>query len=588
MTSPTPPLVSYRVSMARRNAHLFDVEAHFPEGGDLLTVALPVWTPGNYRIHEHARHLQQPVATTQGGAPLPVHRTDKCSYEIHSRGQAVTLRYCVYAHELTAHASHLDASHGYFNGTTLFLYAEPLRSLPHRVTVESPEGWTPFCALDRDGDDFIAPDYDTLVDSPFEVGPHTPLRFSVAGVPHEVVIWGEPKPDAERLTAWVQRICEMPTRLFGVLPIQRYLFLIYLTDKGRGALEHQASSVLLCARSMFQNTQGWESFLSLAAHEYFHLWHVKRIRPAAFFPLDYRRESYTSLLWTFEGTTSYYENIFLLRAGLMSASRFLIRLGEKFSAVSALPGRKVQTLADASRVAWIHHGEENSSNSTTSYYIKGELVSVLLDLEIRRVTKGKETLHDVMRLLWRRYGDGAGVPEDGVERAAAEVAGVDLSGFFNRALRSTEELDVTVFDHVGLELRFRERDSLMDKGGSPSRRLQGDVRPRGWIGLLPKGTRGISEVLEGSPAMEAGLCPEDEIVALDGFRVDATTLLTRCDEMMPGERLTLTLFRRDQLLERVVTVGPKPQDAAYFALVDNPTDEQKGAFQAWLGVSWQG
>jgi predicted metalloprotease with PDZ domain len=583
-----PEAVHYRVSMLRPHAHLFEVEATFPAGPDTLEALLPVWTPGSYLVREFARHVQDVSATGPGGEPLPVRRVDKRTWRVQAGGQAVTLHYRVYANELTVRTSHLDDSHGYFNGATLFLYTEATRGLEHLVTVEAPEKWKSFSALERRGESFVAPNYDELVDSPFEVGPHTPLAFTAAGVPHEVVVWGDTVPDASRLCSDLQRICETQAKLFGGLPLRRYLFLVYLTDKGRGGLEHKASTALLFPRAGLQNSRGWEDFLTLAAHEYFHLWNIKRVKPRALVPFDYSQENYTSLLWAFEGATSYYDNLFVLRAGLMGASRYLTRLGETLSALHATPGRKVQTLAEASLVSWVKHyrPDEHSPNSAISYYLKGEVVAALLDLELRRATSDARGLDDLMRLLWRRYGDESGVPEDGVEAAASEVAGTDLGAFFDRAVRSTEELDYSVFSHVGLEVHFRPRESPSDKGGIPAR-PKGEGKLKGWLGVTTKGSSTIATVLDGSPAQEAGLYVDDELVALDGWRVDAAGLLARCDEKHPGETVLITVFRRDRLLEVPVALGQKPADAAWLARVDKPTDTQKAAYQAWLGTPWE-
>ncbi len=582
-----PEAVHYRVSMLRPHSHLFEVEATFPAGPDTLDALLPVWTPGSYLVREFARHVQE-VSASAGGAHLPVQRVDKRTWRVQARGRAVTLRYRVYANELTVRTSHLDGTHGYFNGATLFLYTEATRGQEHHVTVEAPAGWRPFAALERRGEAFVAKDYDELVDSPFEVGPHTPHTFTAAGVPHEVVVWGDAVPDAGRLCSDLQRICETEARMFGGLPMSRYLFLVYLTDKGRGGLEHKASTSLLFPRVGLQNSRGWEDFLTLAAHEYFHLWNIKRVKPKALVPFDYSQENYTSLLWAFEGATSYYDNLIVLRAGLMSASRYLTRQGETLSALHATPGRKVQTLAEASLVSWVKHyrPDENSPNSAISYYLKGEVVAVLLDLEIRRATNNARGLDDLMRLLWQRHGDESGVPEDGVEAAASEVAGKDLSAFFDRAVRSTEELDYSVFWHVGLEVHFRPRESSSDKGGSPVR-TKGDGKPKGWLGVTTKGSATLATVVDGSPAQEAGLYVDDDVVALDGWRVDGAGLLARCDDKSPGDTVRLTVFRRDRLLEVPVTLGQKPADAAWLARVEKPTDAQKAAYQAWLGAPWE-
>ncbi|HME91779.1 MAG TPA: PDZ domain-containing protein [Myxococcaceae bacterium] len=581
--------VRYRVAMSQPHSHLFEVEARFPAQSGPLVVALPVWTPGSYLVREFARHLQDLSATDEAGRRLDVSRLDKRSFQIAAQGKNVRLQYRVYANELTVRTSHLDGTHGYFNGATLFLYAEALRGAQHRVSVDSPPGWRPFSALDREGDEFVAADYDELIDSPFEVGPHLPVEFQVAGVPHQIVVWGGDALDREKLAADLQKVCEAESALFGGLPMRRYLFLIYLADKGRGGLEHKASTSLLFARPNLLNSKGWEDFLTLAAHEYFHLWNVKRIKPRSLVPFDYSQESYTQLLWAFEGTTSYYDNLLVRRAGLMSASRYLNRLGECLTALHSTPGRKVQTLAEASMMAWIKHyrPDENSPNSAISYYLKGEIVAALLDLEIRRATQDERSLDDVMRLLWTRYGDERGVPEDGVERAATEVASRDLSAFFDRAIRSTAELDYSAFQHVGLEVKFRVKESPGDKGGSPPRIKPAELKPKGWLGISIKGGATIASVLEGSPAMKAGLYADDDIVALDGYRVDGAGLIARCEEKRPGETAKVTVFRRDRLVEVEIPLEDKPADAAYLARMENPTEAQRAAFQAWLNASWE-
>jgi predicted metalloprotease with PDZ domain len=402
------------------------------------------------------------------------------------------------------------------------------------------------------------------------------------------VVWGEPSPPAARLTADLSRICETEAKLFGELPLRRYLFLTYLTDKGRGGLEHMASTALLYPRFGLATPKGWEDFMTLAAHEYFHLWNVKRIKPKALVPFDYSQEVYTSLLWAFEGVTSYYDNLIVRRAEIMSAARYLTRLGETLTLLQGTPGRRAQSLAEASWMSWIKHyrPDENSPNSAISYYLKGEVVGCLLDLEIRRATGDRQSLDDVMRLLWRRYGDGRGVSEDGVEAVAAEVAGRSLAPFFDRAVRSTSDLDYEVFGHVGLEAKVRVRESAGDKGGTPPRTKNGEAKPKGWLGILPKGGSTIGSVLEGSPAMEAGLYADDELVALDGFKVDCVALSTRCEEKRPGEQVRIAVFRRDRLLDVPVTLGTKPADAIYLARVEKPSDAQKSAYQAWLGASW--
>ncbi len=581
--------VSYRVSMSRPHAHVFEVQAHFPAAGDEVVVALPVWTPGSYLVREYARHVQELQVLSISDQPIAFERLDKRSLKVLAGNKPFRLHYKVYANELTVRTSHLDGSHAYFNGATLFYYCEQLRDREHRVAVHCPLNWKVTCALPQLGLDFIAENYDELVDSPFEAGTHTPIAFTAANVPHEVVLWGEPQLDEKKLTVDLAKVIEAEAALFGGLPMKRYVFFIYGTDKGRGGLEHKASTALLFPRAGFSTPKGWEDFLTLAAHEYFHLWNIKRVKPRALVPFDYAGENYTQLLWAFEGGTSYYDNLIVRRAGLMPPGRYLTRFGETLTLLQSTPGRKIQALVDASYLSWIKHyrPDENTSNTAISYYLKGEIVCGLLDLTIRRATQNARSLDDVMRLLWKRFGDGSGVPEDGVEKAATEVAGVDLKPFFDRALRTTEELDYTPLAHVGLEAKFRVRESANDKGGSAPRVKAGEEKLRGWVGITTRGSATVATVVEGSPAMDAGLYPDDELLALDGLKVDGAGLIARLEEKKPGDKARVTLFRRDRLTDVELIVGTKPADAVYLARVDRPTAEQKSAFKSWLGAAWE-
>jgi len=578
------PAVRYRVSMERPHSHLFQVEAEFPPATESLTVSLPVWTPGSYLVREYARHVQDFEVTDPHGTRLPFERVDKRSFKIRTGGLAARCRYRVYANELTVRTSHLDDSHGYFNGATLFFTAEALRLAPVRVRVQVPPGWQVATALPRDGEDFLAADYDELVDSPFEVGPGAPIAFVAAGKAHEVVLWGGPQLEERKLVGDLTRLIETEAAMLGGLPNQRYLFILHAADKGRGGLEHRASTVLLYPRLGFSGARGWEDFLTLCAHEYLHLWNVKRIKPRRFVPFDYGQENYTQLLWWFEGGTSYYDSLVTRRAGLMTPARYLTRVGETLTALHGTPGRAVLPLAEASMIAWTKHyrPDENTVNSSISYYLKGEVVCLLLDLTLRQLTGGAKSLDDLLRLLWQRYGDGSGVPEQGVEAAAEEVAGTSLATFFDAALRSTRELDYSVLQSVGLELKWRARESSADKGGTPPRKGE---RKDGWLGLVPRGAQ-VAAVLDGGPAALAGLYADDEVVAVDGLRCDAAALVARCEERHPGEAVRVTVFRRERLLEVPLTVGQKPAEAAWVVKVENPTADQRAAYEGWLQAPW--
>ncbi len=574
--------VSYRVSCPEPHTHLVEVEAHFPAGFQTLDVSLPVWTPGSYLVREYARHVQQLVVCDLADAPVAFERLDKSTLRVTCSNKPFRLRYQVYANELTVRTSHLDSTHGAFNGATLFYYSEALRARQHRVFVTPPAGWRVTCALPSQGAEFLAENYDQLIDSPFELGTHDVVKFNAAGVPHEVVLWGGVQVDTDKLASDLTQVIETEAKLFGGLPHDRYVFFIYGTDRARGGLEHKASTSLVYPRNGFSTTKGWDDFLSLAAHEYFHLWNIKRIKPKRLVPFQYQQENYTELLWFFEGGTSYYDNLMVHRAGLMPASRYLTRVGENISALHSTPGRQVQTLCDASFLAWIKHyrPDENTVNSAISYYVKGEVVCLLLDLHLRALTNDSKCLDDVMRLLWSRYRDESGVPEDGIERAVAEVAGRDMKAFFDDTIRSVKALDYSVLSHVGLRLMLRPKESATDKGGTPPR-SKNEKNP-GYLGIVPKGSNGILSVLSGSPAMRGLLSSDDEIVALDNVKCDAAALIARCEDKKPGNIINITVFRREQLQQVTVVLGEKPSEAAYVVPVENPTAQQRQSYAKWL------
>ncbi len=585
----SPMTVHYRVRVANPHEHLLEVQATFQADGP-LELWLPVWTPGSYLVREYARHVQDFEAQDTAGRPLPWARVDKNTWRLpRPESGAAQVRYRVYANDLTVRTNHLEGGHAYLNGAATFVTSDRHRAESCELTVEVPEGWNVHCALPRGpAGELRAADYDELVDSPVEAGPHPALEFTAAGKPHQLVVWGEAGAGAAQLTADLKTLCELEAELFGGLPFDRYLFLLLLTDKGRGGLEHAASCTLLAPRTAFRPRRAYEDLLALAAHEYFHLWNVKRIKPRALVPFDYQRENYTTLLWAMEGITSYYDTLLLRRGRFIDAGRYLARLGEAITSLESSPGRRAQTLVEASRLAWIKHyrPDENSPNSAISYYVKGEVVAALLDLEIRRRSGGARSLDDVMRLLWTRFGDGSGVPENGVEAAASEVAGTDLSAFFDRALRSTEELDYGVFGSAGLVLKRRGRRSGSDRGGTPA---ESDEPDRPWLGVELKSSdrATVSTVYTGSPAARAGLYVDDEVLALDGYRVTSGTLPDRIEERVLGEKVRLTLFRRDQLLELEIQLEPRPLTACWLEKVAQPSPAQRALYEAWLQESFE-
>jgi predicted metalloprotease with PDZ domain len=608
----------YRLSMPEPHTHLFHLEAEIDGAGAEVELLFPVWTPGSYLVREFARHVEAVAASDGDGRALPVERLDKHRFRISAAGAGrAVLRYRVYANELTVRTCHLDGTHGFVNGAAVFPIVRGREAEPHRVEVVPPPGWSVATALEGGPTAFTARDYDELADSPLEIGTHRVVRFTALGKPHEIAIWGRGEVDEARLATDAGKVVEAFAALMGGLPYDRYLFIVHLADKRRGGLEHARSSTLHVARTGFYPPEAYEETLGLLAHELFHAWNVKRLRPAALVPLDYSREQYTRLLWWFEGATSYYENVALARAGLLAPKHWLKRLGQALTALERTPGARKTSAEEASFLAWVklYRQDENSVNSAVSYYLKGELVCLALDLELRRAGS---SLDAVLRRLYAQYamgtekedfqrsggagsditspspprsggegrGEGAGLPEDGVERAAAELLGpAPARRFFDRFVRGTEPLvlDPSV---LGLALRRRVTEGFDDKGGTPPK--PNHRPPPGFLGAeLPNGPKlVVSSVREGSPAHLAGLYAEDEIVAEGGFRVDRAALWDRLCQKGPGGTLALTVFRRDELVEVPVVLGEPPEDAVWLEPLPDATPEQRGAFEAWCGGRW--
>jgi predicted metalloprotease with PDZ domain len=569
-------------------------------GSSTLEVRLPVWTPGSYLVREHQRHVDGFLAHDERGRRLAVEKTDKSTWRVACEGAGrVQVGYRLGCVELTVRTNHVDATHAFLNPSASCAFVVGREAEPCEVRVDLPADWQVWVALRQQGGAYLAGDYDELADSPFEMGPlstHAAHPFTVLGVPHELVVWGRGDFDALKAIPDIQKIIAAEAAIFGGLPYaERYLFILHLNDKNRGGLEHRRSCALVATRFSFSQRPGYEDFLLLVAHEFFHLWNVKRLRPAAFTPYDWSRENHTQLLWAMEGLTSTYEVIALRRAGLITAQRFLEIWAERATQLLRTPGRLRTPLLQASFDAWIKHyrPDETTANTTISYYLKGSLVGLLLDLELRKRSAGARSLDDLMRLLVERHGGPPGLPEGGVERAATDLLGAEhaagMSAFFDRALRSVEELDFAGgLSAVGLRAAVHPAAGAEDKGSAevdPAGAPSGEPA-RAWFGAALRERNGsleVASVAEGSPAQKAGLGAGDEIVALEGFRSELKGRIARA---VPQQPLRLTLFRMDELIELRVVPAQAPSDTMTLVSDAAATPQQRALRAQWLGGPW--
>ena len=593
--------VRYAIRAAQPGAHLFHVtvtvEAPDPQGQRFM---LPVWIPGSYMIREFARHIVR-ISALAGDSKIALQRLDKHTWSAEAVEGALTLAYEVYAWDLSVRGAHVDESHAFFNGTSVFLSPVGCGEQPCTVDILPPEGrkyakWkvatglAPARGTTRGGfGTYLAADYDELIDCPVEMGAFERVEFTALGVPHEIVITGRvPKLDLKRLGTDLQRMAEVQIRLFEPrqqkAPFDRYTFLTMAVGDGYGGLEHRNSTALICRRDdlpyvgMKDATSAYRTFLGLASHEYFHSWNVKRIRPAAFVPYDLNRENYTRLLWVFEGFTSYYDDLLLARAGLYTEAQYLETLGKTMTTVMQRSGRLKQSVADSSFDAWTkyYRQDENAPNSVVSYYQKGSLVGAALDLTLRERTGGRRSLDDVMRLLWRRYknaGDAyTGLGEDELPAAVEEATGVDVARLIRAWSESTRDVDfAALFAPFGIAV---ERTLALDEPhfallGAKTRREGADCR--------------IVHVFDGSPAQEAGLSGGDVLVALGGLRVRASNLDTLLSRYAAGDTVDVVAFRRDELLRTEVKLATRPPPK--FVLKADPKASKlaQRLRRGWLG-----
>ncbi len=571
--------ISYKLSSPEPTTHYYHVEMEFSGFKEKqLKFKLPVWAPGSYMVREFSKHVNLVKAKDENGKALKVKKTDKNTWTVDvAKAKKVTLNYEVYAFDLTVRTSFLDHTHGYVNGTSVFMYVDGYKQLGGNLTVlphhsfadvatslkPAAEGFT--------GDGSFAfrfADYDQLVDCPIEIGNHEKFDFVAAGIKHRVVIYGEGNHDVERMKIDMAKIVEVTTAVFGSNPNKDYLFIIHNTENGGGGLEHMNSTTLNVRRFSYTGA-GYLGFLSLVAHEYFHLWNVKRLRPFELGPFDYDKENYTSLLWVMEGFTSYYDELLLRRAGFYKKEHYLKILFNTINAVENQPGNKIQPVAHASFDAWIklYHPNENSYNSTISYYSKGQLIGAVIDAMIIASSDGNKSLDDFMRLLYDKYYVKAkrGFKEEEFKKDLESFVGKNLDAFFDECIWGTKELDyVGAFAAIGVLVIKQE--SIEPFFGTSLSEANGKLTVR--------------RVQTGSAAEKAGISANDEIIAINGFRTSQSGFDTFIGRIKVGESFEIMISRDGKIMQLKATMG-EVQKVNYTYKLDAATGKRNLA-DFWL------
>jgi predicted metalloprotease with PDZ domain len=539
--------IHHILRFADRKTHYIEIETTITEPSAELMMA--VWTPGSYLVREYARNIESLNVVDQDGARVTVTRETKNRWRLTGEQQAIRVSYRLYCHELSVRTNWVDSDFAILNGAATFLVPVDQLHRPHTVSLELPEGWSAAKSgmpLDE-SQRFVAADFDTLVDSPIVAGNPEVRRFDVNSVPHEIVyIGGDGLWDFEKTTADVQRLTSTIGDFWRVpLPYSDYTYLNVIAES-QGGLEHKNSTLMLSSRWKTDSREEYLVWLGLVSHEFFHTWNVKRLRPKALGPFDYEAEVYTPSLWIAEGITSYYDDLLIARAGLVDQSEYLELLSKHFVKLHKAPGRLVHPLAQTSQDAWIkfYRKDENFKNSSVSYYVKGAVVAFLLDAEIRAATVGAKSLDDVMRTAYLRFSGERGFETEEFRAIASEVAGIPLDDFFRHTIDSAEELDYSkALAWYGLRFPAVEPPT------------EGSLATLG----VELGGASILHIPSDGPAHGLDLQVNDELIAINDFRLEHGALEERLKRYAVGEQVELLIARRGKLRRISLTLGEREQ-----------------------------
>src|SRR5882672_5752002 len=575
-----PEPIRYTLSFPAPQTHYVEVTAAVPTGRRAdVELMMAVWTPGSYLVREYARNVETLTASGPDGRALDVDKSKKNHWRIATGGAPViTVKYRVYCREMSVRTNWVETDFALLNGAPTFITLADLSPRPHEVIINPASGWkrsiTALPAMGGGDHRYRAPDYDTLVDSPIVIGNPAVYDFEVDGKKHSLVNVGESGVfDGARAAKDLEAIVKEDGRLWGFLPYDRYIFFNMITESG-GGLEHKNSTVLMTNRWSTRTRRAYLAWLQLASHEYFHAWNVKRLRPAELGPFDYENENITRSLWIAEGFTDYYADLQVARAGLQTRDEYLEDLSNTIELLQTTPGRLVQSAEMASFDAWIkyYRPDENSNNTSISYYTKGTVIAFLLDAKIRKATNGAKSLDDVMRTAYQKFSGPKGYTPEEFRAVVEQVAGTSLTSFWEPAVESTKELDYSeVLDTFGL--RFKAATAA-----SPER-----TRP--WLGISTRNDNGrlvITSVQRDSPADISGLNVDDEVLAIDDFRVRADRLENRLEQYKSGDTVTFLVARREQLVRIPVTLGAEPAKSWRLDMSPAATETQRRVLEGWL------
>jgi len=568
--------ITYNISFPEAQAHYADIEMKISGlKQNELELKMPVWTPGSYLVREFERNIES-LSASANGKPLAAVKTRKNIWQLRTAGiSSVTVKYRVYAFEISVRTSFIDASHAFLSSPDMFLYPGNMLHAPATIHIKPYKDWnTVSTSLEKvNGDAFTrhSPDFDILFDSPIEIGTQDVFDFDADGVHYEVCMQGGGSYDKDRLKKDLAKVVAQEVAIFGENPNKHYTFIVHNALKSGGGLEHLSSTTLGASRDAYATERGYQNFLSLAAHEHFHLWNVKRLRPIVLGPFDYDNENYTTNLWIAEGFTAYYQDIIVRRTQLYTPENYLGVLAEDINLLENSEGAKVQTLAQASYDAWIkaYRPNENSGNSTISYYTKGSVIALLLDLEIIQDSKGQYSLDDVMKYMYNEYYKvkKRGYTDAEFKAGLEKFAGKNLNGFYAKYINGLNPVD---YNHYLGFAGYKISDELADNN-DPALGLT-------FVANIPRLI--VATVTRNSAAWKDGINVNDEIIAIDDEPVtEAGKLLTG---KKVGDKIKVTLIRDGLSMEIPVTLLKSTKVKYKIEELPNASAEQLAVRKKWL------
>ncbi len=571
--------VSVNISIEQPQHHYAQITIEFDKfKREQTNFHLPTWRTGRYKIINLANGIRQFSAVDGNGVPLKWKKIDKDTWQVQGTlDKKIAISYQVYANQLGQRTRHIDDSHAFIDASTVVMYNDSARDQQHLISLNVPAAWRSVSGLEAGTEPhkFIAKNYDVLVDSPIETGINEHHKFSVDGLNYELVIWGKGNYDSAKMVADLTVLVQQSKHIWQGYPFERYVFMVHATSGAKGATEHLNSTIIQRSRFQFSSRKDYLGFITTAAHEFVHTWNVKQYRPKGLVPYDYQQENYSTLLWLSEGSTSYLQNQLLLRGDLMSSTEFLESLAKRITGYIHKPGRKSQTVAEASFDKWLEEGGDYDKNHSVNIYSEGFLVSWLLDFSIIEKTNLAKSYRDVHNALYQNHKIPKSFDEADLVSIINNITGENYHDWWQKNVHGFAEVDFdTLLAQAGLTMSY---------GVEKSNKQQA------WTGIKTKQlghSLQITAVEKNSPAWQAGLMLDDIIVAINGLRITDKDLSERLKNFKPKDRLRVTYFRRDELDTRMIVLATIPKAKLKIMPLKQVSEHQKAFFKQWTGIDF--